>query len=207
MPVNKKWTWKLLIGGAGVPLRQGMDHVRVRAAWWRDDTPENARETPIAGGLRCKVNLIGIRGRELSYDSSAERVAGVFKHLRDAGIPAFVRRRGTGHLCGAANSSGRLRLPDHRNSSFSRFPRRPRMTGISTRMVVHVLRSCCQKIVHDVVGDALTCAQSEAGESLVVLALFPASVSVKVPETLVSEMVGWRRHLCVPLHGRSGLLS
>jgi 23S rRNA (adenine2503-C2)-methyltransferase len=60
-----------------------------------NDTPENAKEVAeLLRGLRCKVNLIALNpGPGIDFTTpSAERVAAFQKILRDAGIPAFVRR-------------------------------------------------------------------------------------------------------------------
>jgi len=60
-----------------------------------NDTPENAREVAeLLRGLRCKVNLIALNpGPGIDFTTpSEERVAAFQKTLRDAGIPAFVRR-------------------------------------------------------------------------------------------------------------------
>jgi 23S rRNA (adenine2503-C2)-methyltransferase len=60
-----------------------------------NDTPENAREAAeLLRGMRCKVNLIALNpGPGIDFTTpDAERVAVFQKILREAGIPAFVRR-------------------------------------------------------------------------------------------------------------------
>jgi 23S rRNA (adenine2503-C2)-methyltransferase len=97
MPLNKKWNLEMLIGAArDFPLRTRewitFEYVLLGGT---NDNPENARE--VAGllrGLRCKVNLIALNpGPGIDFTiPSEERVAAFQKVLRDAGIPAFVRR-------------------------------------------------------------------------------------------------------------------
>jgi len=97
MPVNKKWTLELLMAAAReFPLRTRewitFEYVLLGGV---NDTPENAKEVAeLLRGLRCKVNLIALNpGPGIDFTTpSAERVAGFQKILRDAGIPAFVRR-------------------------------------------------------------------------------------------------------------------
>jgi 23S rRNA (adenine2503-C2)-methyltransferase len=84
-------------GGAGVSAAHaGVDHVRVCAARGRERRrPENAKEVAeLLRGLRCKVNLIALNpGPGIDFTTPApERVAAFQKILREAGIPAFVRR-------------------------------------------------------------------------------------------------------------------
>jgi 23S rRNA (adenine2503-C2)-methyltransferase len=60
-----------------------------------NDEPENAREAAeLLRGLRCKVNLIALNpGPGIDFTTpSEERVAAFQKTLREAGVPAFVRR-------------------------------------------------------------------------------------------------------------------
>jgi 23S rRNA (adenine2503-C2)-methyltransferase len=97
MPVNKKWTLELLMAAAReFPLRTRewitFEYVLLGRV---NDTPENAKEVAeLLRGLRCKVNLIALNpGPGIDFTTpSAERVAAFQKILRDAGIPAFVRR-------------------------------------------------------------------------------------------------------------------
>jgi 23S rRNA (adenine2503-C2)-methyltransferase len=97
MPVNKKWTLELLMAAAReFPLRMRewitFEYVLLGGV---NDTPENAKEVAeLLRGLRCKVNLIALNpGPGIDFTTpSAERVAAFQKILRDAGIPAFVRR-------------------------------------------------------------------------------------------------------------------
>ncbi len=97
MPVNKKWTLEMLMAAAReFPLRRRewitFEYVLLGGV---NDTAENAREVAeLLRGLRCKVNLIALNpGPGIDFTTpSAERVAAFQKILRDAGIPAFVRR-------------------------------------------------------------------------------------------------------------------
>lgn len=97
MPVNKKWTLGMLMAAArDFPLRTRdwitFEYVLLGGV---NDTPENAKETAeLLRGLRCKVNLIALNpGPGIDFVTpSAERVATFQKILREAGIPAFVRR-------------------------------------------------------------------------------------------------------------------
>ena len=97
MPVNKKWTLEMLMAAAReFPLRTRewitFEYVLLGEV---NDTAENAREVAeLLRGLRCKVNLIALNpGPGIDFTTpSAERVAAFQKILRDAGIPAFVRR-------------------------------------------------------------------------------------------------------------------
>jgi 23S rRNA (adenine2503-C2)-methyltransferase len=97
MPVNKKWTLEMLTAAAReFPLRTRewitFEYVLLGGV---NDTAENAREAAeLLRGLRCKVNLIALNpGPGIDFTTpDAERVAAFQKILRDAGIPAFVRR-------------------------------------------------------------------------------------------------------------------
>jgi 23S rRNA (adenine2503-C2)-methyltransferase len=97
MPVNKKWTLEMLIAAArDFPLRARewitFEYVLLGGV---NDTAENAKEAAeLLRGLRCKVNLIALNpGPGIEFTTpSEERVAGFQKILREAGIPAFVRR-------------------------------------------------------------------------------------------------------------------
>jgi 23S rRNA (adenine2503-C2)-methyltransferase len=97
MPVNKKWPLEMLIAAAReFPLRTRewitFEYVLLGGV---NDTPENAKEAAeLLRGLRCKVNLIALNpGPGIDFTTpSAEQVAAFQKTLRDAGIPAFVRR-------------------------------------------------------------------------------------------------------------------
>jgi 23S rRNA (adenine2503-C2)-methyltransferase len=97
MPVNKKWTLEMLMAAArDFPLRTRewitFEYVLLGGV---NDTPENAEEAAeLLRGLRCKVNLIALNpGPGIEFTTpSAERVAAFQNILRDAGIPAFVRR-------------------------------------------------------------------------------------------------------------------
>jgi 23S rRNA (adenine2503-C2)-methyltransferase len=97
MPVNKKWNLQMLLAAAReFPLRTRewitFEYVLLGGV---NDTGENAKETAeLLRGLRCKVNLIALNpGPGIDFTTpSDERVAGFQKTLREAGIPAFVRR-------------------------------------------------------------------------------------------------------------------
>jgi 23S rRNA (adenine2503-C2)-methyltransferase len=97
MPVNKKWTLEMLMAAAReFPLRTRewitFEYVLLGGV---NDTPENAREAAeLLRGMRCKVNLIALNpGPGIDFTTpDAERVAVFQKILREAGIPAFVRR-------------------------------------------------------------------------------------------------------------------
>jgi len=97
MPLNKKWNLEMLIAAArDFPLRTRewitFEYVLLGGV---NDEPENAREAAeLLRGLRCKVNLIALNpGPGIDFTSPGEeRVAAFQRTLRDAGIPAFVRR-------------------------------------------------------------------------------------------------------------------
>jgi len=97
MPLNKKWNLEMLIAAArNFPLRTRewitFEYVLLGGV---NDCPENAREVAeLLRGLRCKVNLIALNpGPGIDFTTPGEdRVAGFQKILRDAAIPAFVRR-------------------------------------------------------------------------------------------------------------------
>ena len=97
MPLTKKWNLEMLIAAArDFPLRTRewitFEYVLLGRV---NDEPENAREVAeLLRGLRCKVNLIALNpGPEIDFETPGEeRVAAFQKILRDAGIPAFVRR-------------------------------------------------------------------------------------------------------------------
>ena len=97
MPLNKKWTLKMLMAAAReFPLRTRewitFEYVLLGGV---NDTPENAKEVAeLLRGMRCKVNVIALNpGPGIDFTTpSVERVAAFQKILRDAGIPAFVRR-------------------------------------------------------------------------------------------------------------------
>jgi 23S rRNA (adenine2503-C2)-methyltransferase len=97
MPLNKKWNLEMLIGAArDFPLRTRewitFEYVLLGGV---NDEVENAKEVAeLLRGLRCKVNLIALNpGPGIDFTTpSEERVAAFQKILRDAGIPAFVRR-------------------------------------------------------------------------------------------------------------------
>ena len=97
MPLNKKWNLEMLMSAAReFPLRTReyitFEYVLLGGV---NDTPENAREvTELLHGLRCKVNLIALNpGPGIDFTTpNTERVAAFQQLLRDAGIPAYVRR-------------------------------------------------------------------------------------------------------------------
>jgi len=97
MPLNKKWNLEMLIAAArDFPLRARewitFEYVLLGSV---NDMPENAREVAeLLRGLRCKVNLIAFnQGPGIEFTTPSEERVGAFqKILRDAGVPAFLRR-------------------------------------------------------------------------------------------------------------------
>ena len=97
MPINRKWNLSALIDGAReFPLRQRerltFEYVLLDK---KNDAPENAREVvQLIRGLRAKVNLIALNpGPGINFQTPSEERVGLFQQiLRDADIPAFVRR-------------------------------------------------------------------------------------------------------------------
>jgi 23S rRNA (adenine2503-C2)-methyltransferase len=97
MPLNKKWNLELLIGAArDFPLRTRewitFEYVLLGGV---NDEPQNAKEAAeLLRGLRCKVNLIALNpGPGIDFTTpTEERVAAFQNTLREAGVPAFVRR-------------------------------------------------------------------------------------------------------------------
>jgi 23S rRNA (adenine2503-C2)-methyltransferase len=97
MPVNKKWNLEMLMAAARTfPLRTRewitFEYVLLGGV---NDTPENAKEAAeLLRGVRCKVNLIALNpGPGIDFTTPGEeRVAAFQTILREAGIPAFVRR-------------------------------------------------------------------------------------------------------------------
>jgi 23S rRNA (adenine2503-C2)-methyltransferase len=97
MPLNKKWNLEMLMAAAReFPLRTRewitFEYVLLGGV---NDEPENAKQVAeLLRGLRCKVNLIALNpGPGIDFTTpSAERVMTFQKILRDAGIPAFLRR-------------------------------------------------------------------------------------------------------------------
>src|SRR5450755_3075330 len=97
MPLNKKWNLEMLMAAArAYPLRTRewitFEYVLLGGM---NDGPENAKEVAVLlRGMRCKVNLIALNpGPGIEFATpDTERVAEFQKTLREAGIPAFVRR-------------------------------------------------------------------------------------------------------------------
>jgi 23S rRNA (adenine2503-C2)-methyltransferase len=97
MPLNKKWNLEALMSAARTyPLRPRewitFEYVLLGGV---NDEPENAREVAeLLRGIKCKVNLIALNaGPGIEFETPAgERVAAFQAILREAGIPAFVRR-------------------------------------------------------------------------------------------------------------------
>jgi 23S rRNA (adenine2503-C2)-methyltransferase len=97
MPLNKKWNLEMLMAAArDYPLRPRewitFEYVLLGGV---NDGPENAKE--VAGllrGMRCKVNLIALNpGPGIEFTTpAAEKVTAFQTILREAGVPAFVRR-------------------------------------------------------------------------------------------------------------------
>jgi len=97
MPLNKKWNLEMLLAAArDFPLRRRewitFEYVLLGGV---NDSSDNAKEvTKLLRGMRCKVNLIALNpGPGIEFTTPDEaRVAAFQKILRDAGVPAFVRR-------------------------------------------------------------------------------------------------------------------
>jgi len=97
MPLNKKWNLEMLLAAArDFPLRTRewitFEYVLLGGI---NDGPENAKEVAeLLRGMRCKVNLIALNpGPGIEFTTpDIERVAVFQNILREAGIPAFVRR-------------------------------------------------------------------------------------------------------------------
>src|SRR6202171_1123919 len=97
MPLNRKWNLEMLLAAArAYPLRTRewvtFEYVLLGGV---NDEPENAREAAeLLRGLRCKVNLIALNpGPGIDFTTPGEeRVAAFQKILREASVPAFVRR-------------------------------------------------------------------------------------------------------------------
>ncbi len=97
MPVNKKWNLEMLMTAArDYPLRPRewitFEYVLLGGV---NDEPENAAEVvELLRGMRCKVNLIALNpGPGIAFATpDVERVTTFQNILREAGIPAFVRR-------------------------------------------------------------------------------------------------------------------
>jgi 23S rRNA (adenine2503-C2)-methyltransferase len=97
MPLNKKWNLELLMAAAkAYPLRTRewvtFEYVLLGGV---NDAPENAREVAeLLRGVRCKVNLIALNpGPGIEFTTpGAEQVSAFQTILRQAGIPAFLRR-------------------------------------------------------------------------------------------------------------------
>jgi 23S rRNA (adenine2503-C2)-methyltransferase len=97
MPLNKKWNLEMLLAASrGYPLRTRewitFEYVLLGGV---NDAPGNAKEVAeLLRGMRCKVNLIALNpGPGIDFTTpEAEQVAIFQRVLRDAGIPAFVRR-------------------------------------------------------------------------------------------------------------------
>ncbi len=97
MPLNKKWNLEMLMAAArAYPLRTRewitFEYVLLGGV---NDAPENAKEvSELLRGMRCKVNLIALNpGPGVEFTTPGmERVTEFQAILREAGIPAFVRR-------------------------------------------------------------------------------------------------------------------
>src|ERR1700751_557758 len=97
MPLNKKWNLEVLMAAAkAYPLRTRewitFEYVLLGGV---NDAPDNAKEVAeLLRGVRCKVNLIALNpGPGIDFTTpDAERVTAFQNVLRQAGIPAFVRR-------------------------------------------------------------------------------------------------------------------
>jgi 23S rRNA (adenine2503-C2)-methyltransferase len=97
MPLNKKWNLEMLMAAArAYPLRT-REWITFEYVVLGDvnDMPENAREVvELLRRIRCKVNLIALNpGPGIDFTTpDSERVAAFQNILRQAGVPAFVRR-------------------------------------------------------------------------------------------------------------------
>jgi 23S rRNA (adenine2503-C2)-methyltransferase len=97
MPLNKKWNLEMLMAAAkAYPLRTRewitFEYVLLGGV---NDGAENSREVvELLRGVRCKVNLIALNpGPGIDFATpSTEGVAEFQRVLREAGVPAFVRR-------------------------------------------------------------------------------------------------------------------
>jgi 23S rRNA (adenine2503-C2)-methyltransferase len=97
MPLNKKWNLEMLMAAArAYPLRTRewitFEYVLLGGV---NDGAENAKEVAeLLRGMRCKVNLIALNpGPGIEFTTpGAEQVAEFQTILREAGVPAFVRR-------------------------------------------------------------------------------------------------------------------
>lgn len=97
MPLNKKWNLEMLMAAAkAYPLRTRewitFEYVLLGGV---NDAPENAKEVvEWLRGMRCKVNLIALNpGPGMAFATpDGESVTAFQTILRNAGIPAFVRR-------------------------------------------------------------------------------------------------------------------
>jgi 23S rRNA (adenine2503-C2)-methyltransferase len=97
MPLNKKWGLESLMAAAReFPLRTRewitFEYVLLGGV---NDTPQNAGEVAsLLRGIRCKVNLIALNpGPGICFVTpDSRRVLEFQTTLREAGIPAFVRR-------------------------------------------------------------------------------------------------------------------
>ncbi|HET7892510.1 MAG TPA: 23S rRNA (adenine(2503)-C(2))-methyltransferase RlmN [Candidatus Sulfotelmatobacter sp.] len=97
MPLNKKWNLEMLVAAArAFPLRTRewitFEYVLLGGV---NDAPENAREVvELLRGIRCKLNLIALNpGPGIDFTTpDSERVMVFQNTLRQAGVPAFVRR-------------------------------------------------------------------------------------------------------------------
>jgi len=97
MPLNKKWDLETLLAAAReFPLRSRerltFEYVLLDGV---NDEPQHAREVvELIRGVRAKVNLIALNpGPEIDFKTPQEsRVLAFQKVLRDAGIPAYIRR-------------------------------------------------------------------------------------------------------------------
>jgi 23S rRNA (adenine2503-C2)-methyltransferase len=97
MPLNKKWNLGMLMAAAkSYPLRTRewvtFEYVLLGGV---NDGPDNAKEVAeLLRGVRCKVNLIALNpGPGIDFTTPGEERVTAFQNiLRQAGIPAFVRR-------------------------------------------------------------------------------------------------------------------
>lgn len=97
MPLNKKWNLEMLMAAARAYPQRPREWITFEYVLLGgvNDAPEHAMEVAeLLRGMRCKVNLIALNpGPGIEFSTpDAERVAVFQTTLRQAGIPAFLRR-------------------------------------------------------------------------------------------------------------------
>ena len=97
MPINKKWDLEQLLAAARqFPLgsRERLTFEYVLLDGVNDELVHAQQVVELIRGIRAKVNLIALNpGPEIDYNTPSEpRVHAFQKVLREAGIPAYIRR-------------------------------------------------------------------------------------------------------------------